>query len=152
MSLGRSVPRRMTAVERAIALRGVDAFRTIPMDQLAYLAGIVREEVHPAGAVLFREGDPPGGLLVVLDGTVVLKRGDREAGEATAGETLGGWSLFDDHPRRATAVATSDVRALVLDREAFYDVLSDHVELLRSLLRDLARRALEVAGIDEGGS
>ncbi len=139
-------PERMTGVERAIALRGSDAFRSVPMDQLVHVAAVAREERYAAGEVLFREGEPPGGLIVVLEGVVRLDRGGAAAGEAGAGEALGTWSLFDDHPRRATAAAATDARVLVLDREAFFDVLSERIEIVRSLFRDLAHRLIEPAG------
>ena len=143
-------PERMTSVERAIALRGSDAFRSVPMDQLVHVAAVAREERYAAGDVLFREGEPPGGLFVVLEGVVRLARGGVAAGEAGAGETLGTWSLFDDHPRRATAAAATSARVLVLDREAFFDVLSERIEIVRSLFRDLARRLAEPA-VASGG-
>ncbi len=151
MSVRSGEPGSMTGVERAIALRGVEAFRSVPMDELAHVAAVAREERHAAGRVLFREGDPPGGLLVVLSGTVRLERGGATVGEAGDGETLGTWSLFDDHPRRATAVAATDVRLLVLDREAFFDVLSERIEIVRSLFRDLVRRLVEPAMSAGGG-
>ena len=144
-------PGRMTGVERAIALRGTEAFRSVPIDELAHVAAVAREERHPAGHVLFREGDPPGGLLVVLEGTVRLVRGSVPAGEAVAGETLGAWSLFDDHPRRASAIAATEVRLLVLDRDAFFEVLSERIEIVRSLFQELVRRLVEPAMKAGGG-
>ena len=152
MSGGGETPGRMTGVERAIALRGVEAFRSVPMNELAHVAAVAREEGRSVGQVLFREGEAPGGLLVVLSGTVRLERGGATDGEAKAGETLGTWSLFDDRPRRATAVAATDVRLLVLDRDEFFDVLSERIEIVRSLFRNLVRRLVEPAmGAGGGG-
>lgn len=142
----------MTAVERAIALREVDAFRSVPMEQLAHVAAAARELSLPAGEVLFREGDPPGGLWILLEGSARLEVGGQRLGSAGAGETLGAWSLFDEHPRRATVTATEDVRALVLDRDAFYEVLAERLEIVKSLFRDLVHRLVEVDGQAETGS
>lgn len=144
----RSIAKGMSPVERAMALRGADAFRAVPVDQLARLAAVSREQDLPPGTVLFREGDPPGGLVVIIEGTVHLERGGAAAGAAEAGETLGAWSLFDEHPRRATAVASTPCRVLVLERDDFYDVLSEHIEIVRSLCQDLVRRLLQVAAPD----
>ena len=107
----------MTAVRRAIALRDVEAFRSVPMDQLAQIAAAAREEWMPAGGVLFREGEPPGALYVILQGRVRLERQGEVFGQAKGGEPLGTWSLFDDHPRRATATCDGDTRVLALDRD-----------------------------------
>ena len=139
---------RMTAVERAIALRGVEAFQGVPMNQLAYVAAAATEEWFEDGECLFRQGEPPGSLFVILDGRVRLERDGETFGDAGPGEALGTWSLFDDHPRRATATSEGNTRALALDRDDFYDVLSEHVEIARSLVQDLVRKLMKLTGLD----
>lgn len=139
----------MTTVERAIALRGVEAFRGVPLDELARVAAVAREERREGGAYLFREGESPGSLFVILDGEVCLERGGVSFARAGAGEPLGTWSLFDDHPRRASARVERETRLLVLDREDFYEALADNVEITRSLVQDLVRRLIEMSGLDD---
>ena len=65
------------------------------------------------------------------------------------GEPLGTWSLFIDHPRRGTAEVIQDARVLVLDRDDFYEVLAEQVEVTRSMVQDLVGRLLELAGLTE---
>jgi len=144
----------MTAVRRAIALRDVEAFRSVPMDQLAQIAAAAREEWMPAGGVLFREGEPPGALYVILQGRVRLERQGEVFGQAKGGEPLGTWSLFDDHPRKATATVEEDAQLLVLGRDEFYEVLTDNVQITKSLVQDLVARLLELTGlnIERGGT
>jgi CRP-like cAMP-binding protein len=114
---------------------------------------VAREESFRAGTTLFREGDPPERLFVVLAGKIRLHRRGRAFGEAVAGEPLGTWSLFIDHPRRATAEVVDDARVLVLDRDEFYEVLAEQVEVTRSMVQDLVGRLLELAGLsDEDGA
>ncbi len=137
-------------MERAIALRKVDAFSNVPIDQLAHVAAASREETCPAGSVLFREGEPPGGLYVILEGQVALERDGRQFGTAVSGEALGTWSLFDDHPRRATARVVEDALVLVLNRDDFYEVLAENVEVTRSLVQDLVSRLHELTGAELG--
>ena len=137
----------LTTVERAIALREVDAFRGVPMEQLTHIASVARDEWYPADTLLFKEGDPPGSLYVILEGRIQLRRGGEVAAEAVPHEPLGVWSLFDEHPRRATAAVVEDTRLIVLERDDFYDVLSEHVELTRSLVQDLVQRLIELTGL-----
>jgi CRP-like cAMP-binding protein len=132
----------MTVVERAIALRKVDAFSGVPIDQLAYIAAAAREISFPAGDLLFMEGEPPLSLFVMLEGRVTLEKEGKVFGEAVAGEPLGTWSIFGDYPRRATAQVVEDARVLVLDREDFYEVIAEHVDITRSLVQDLVRRLI----------
>jgi CRP-like cAMP-binding protein len=139
-----SAERQMTVVERAIALRKAEAFRGVPIDQLAHVAAAAREVSFAAGDLLFTEGEPPLSLFVMLQGKVRLEKEGKTFGEAVAGEPLGTWSIFDDHPRRATALVVEDARVLVLDREDFYEVVAEHVDITRSLVQDLVRRLIEL--------
>jgi len=141
----------MTAVERAIALRSVKAFRGVPMEQLAHVAAVAREQSYPEGSMLFDEGELPRSLIVILDGKVQLERNGSVFAEAVAGEPLGTWSLFDDRPLKAGARVAEPTRALVLDREDFYDVLAEHVEITKGLVQDLVRTVVALAGPDERG-
>lgn len=150
MSPAASGSRRMTTVERTLALRAVDAFRAVPIEQLAHVAAVSREDLVPADGVLFRQGDPPGALYVILEGEVRLEQEGREVGRACVGEALGTWSLFDDHPRRATATVTADARFLVVHRDDFFEVLGEHVEIVRSVVQDLLKRLLTLTG--DGGA
>lgn len=139
----------MTTVERALALRRVEAFRGVPMEQLAHLAAAAREERFDAGSILFHEGDPPGGLAVILDGRIELRSNGTSLGHAAAGEPLGTWSLFDDRPRRAEARVVESARVLLLDRDDFYEVLSEHVAVIRSLVQDLVRKLVDLTGLEQ---
>jgi CRP-like cAMP-binding protein len=136
--------RTMTVVEKAVALRKVEAFRGVPIDQLAHVAAAAREVSFASGDLLFREGEQPLSLFVMLEGRVLLEKNGKSFGEAVAGEPLGTWAIFDDHPRRATAKVIEDARALVLDREDFYEVIAEHAEITRSLVQDLVRRLIEL--------
>jgi len=139
--------RPKTAVQRAIALREVDAFRSVPMEELSYIAVVAHEEWYPSGSVLFREGEVPGALYVILEGRVRLERGGQNFGDAGPGEALGAWSLFEDHSRRATATVEEDARIILLERDEFYEVLSEHVEITRSLVQDLVKRLIDLTGL-----
>jgi CRP-like cAMP-binding protein len=137
----------LTTVERAIALRKVDAFGGVPMEQLTHIASVARDEWCPADTLLFREGDPPGSLYVILEGRILLKRNDEVLAEALPHESLGVWSLFDEHPPRPPAEVAEDTRVIVLERDDFYDVLSEHVEVTRCLIQDLVKRLVELTGL-----
>ena len=148
-TVGEDCCARLDGVERAIALRRVDAFSSVPMEQLSYLAAVAVDDWYVDGAELIREGDPPGGLHVLLQGRVALERDGQAFGEATSGDAFGTWALFDDQPRRATVRALGPVHMLHIEREDFYDVLSEHVDITRSLVRDLVGQLGRLAGIGE---
>ena len=129
-----------TLVDKVMALKSVDLFSTVPAEDLVHVARVAHERNFVAGESLFEEGDRPGPLYLVLEGRVGLRRGPMAAGEIPAGSPVGTLSLFDDQPRSHTAFALEDVRALVVEREDFYDVLAENVEVLRSLVGNLLHR------------
>ena len=43
-------------------------------------------------------------------------------------------------------MADEDSHLLVLDRQEFYDVLAEHIDIVKSLVQDLVERLLSVAG------
>ena len=129
-----------TLVDKVMALKSVDLFATVPAEDLVHVARVAHERNFEAGSSLFEEGDRPGPLYLVLEGRVGLRRGRMAAGEIPAGSPVGTLSLFDDQPRSHTAFALEDVRALVVEREDFYDVLAENVEVLRSLVGNLLHR------------
>jgi CRP-like cAMP-binding protein len=96
-----------------------------------------------AGHVLVQGGDPGVGMFVVLDGTVVVERGDLriEIGrEGFFGELS---LLVPDSPRIARVRAKTDARLLAIPRETFEFLLETEPAFARALLRELAARLVQ---------
>lgn len=136
----------LTIVERVILLQKVDIFADIPTEELGYLASIGEEISYLKGEVLFRENDPSDALYLILDGAVRLHRGEVEIMIARSHDTLGAWALFDQEPRIATATVLDDSRLLRITHDDFLDLLSDHVQITRGILRTLAMRLRSIVG------
>jgi signal transduction histidine kinase len=58
------------------ALRGVKVFADLPEDQLRWFADQVEDQRFAAGDVLFRKGDPPDRMVVILEGEMQAYRDD----------------------------------------------------------------------------
>ena len=148
--LGRATPEgglmgRSTLLDKVMALKNVELFHAVPAEELVPMARVAREETFGAGQPLFAEGDPAGALYILLSGRVGLRRGEVAAGMMPAGSALGMWTLFEDEPRRVSAVALEATRALLVEREDFFDVLGEHVSIVRSVMGDLVLRLRNVA-------
>lgn len=129
-------------------------------DALRALAG---ERRYAAGAVIFHQGDEPGGVLVLTSGRVkhVLIGSDgRELilGLAGPGELVGEVTALDGGPRAASVTAMDEVRALAIARAAFEQCVAGRPALAASLLKSLAARLrqadaqlLEFAAFDVTG-
>lgn len=99
---------------------------------------------YPAGAVLFREGEPGDAMYVIQSGSVEIRRtiGEQERVLAVlpAGEFLGEMALLNHRPRSATAVVREPSRLLVIDGRTFESMLRSRVEIAVRMIRTLAGR------------
>lgn len=120
-----------------------------------FLFAVFAEERHyPAGAILFREGDPGGSIAVIARGRVRISKRISGGEEALAilnpGEIFGEMALLDPGSgRSADAVAHEDSVVLELSRERFEALESADpegcAELSLLLCRLAARRSVETA-------
>jgi len=94
----------------------------------------------PAGQVLAQAGDPGVGMFVVLDGSVMVERGDLHI-EIDREGFFGELSLLvPDSPRIARVRAQTDARILAVPRQTFDFLLETEPTFTRVLLRELAAR------------
>jgi len=96
------------------------------------------------GEIIFKEGDPGGGLYLVRAGRVRLsvREGEREIvlGTAKPGDTLGELAALDGGPRTATARAVSATAADYIPRELFAASLASTPAAAVRLLHLMAER------------
>jgi CRP-like cAMP-binding protein len=127
-----------------------DPLETFPL--LARLRGEEREALSEAlealdvdaGTLLFDEGDPAVGLVLVAEGRVrVASRRTGEQAELGPGASLGAFSLAAHGVREARAETTSRCRLLVLGRDAYERLVADAprtaCRLMEGVLADTAR-------------
>lgn len=121
-------------------LARVSIFSGLQTPLLASLGSRARPLRVGAGEWLFRRDDPGDALYVVRAGRlqVVDEQRDAVIRELGRGDALGELALLTGSPRSASvrAARTSDV--LVIDREAFEELLAAAPALSRSLTRVLA--------------
>lgn len=97
----------------------------------------------PAGQVLAQAGDPGFGMFVVLDGSVVVERGDLHI-DIERGGFFGELALLvPDSPRIARVRAKSDARILAVPRDTFDLLLETEPGFARALLKELAARLVQ---------
>jgi NTE family protein len=99
----------------------------------------------PAGAILFRQGDPGDALYIVVYGclSVVVRTTDgaeRTVGEIYRDETVGEMAVISGEPRSATVVACRDTELLRLDRRSYEGLIEQNPKLMLRLTKLLVRR------------
>ena len=103
-------------------LRAVELFEHLNDEDRARLAEVVDLQTLPAGAILFKAGEPGESLYVVKSGEIELFIRDTTGQKivltiAGAGEIFGELALLDRGARTATAFALTDTELLELDRD-----------------------------------
>jgi CRP/FNR family cyclic AMP-dependent transcriptional regulator len=124
----------------------VDLIRRVPLfehcskQELEQVASIADEIDLPEGKHLTDEGDRGREFLVLLEGTVDVKVGDRTINTLREGDFFGEIALISKRPRTATVLATSPVRALVIRDQEFRALLQRVPEIQLKVLEALADR------------
>jgi len=131
-------------------LSSVPFFALLDDQERATLADRIDVVTAAAGETLFHRGDPGDSMFVVRSGVVELwfknDVGDRIVLEtARAGDFFGEISLLDGGPRTASAIAKTDVEAILVDRNDLDDFLRRSPAAAMDLLAATGRRLRETA-------
>jgi CRP-like cAMP-binding protein len=124
------------------ALSDVPLFAGLSEESLALVAAGGVTDV-PAGQVLAQAGDVGEGMFVVLDGTVVVERGELHL-DIGRGDFFGDLALLvPDSPRIARVRAKSDAQVLAVPRGTFDRLLETEPSFARAMLREMAGRLVQ---------
>lgn len=124
-------------------LAGFELLRDFESEELDALCDLLERRELSRGAILFEEGDPAEGLVLVAEGTLRVKRLQvGSLGEVGPGQSIGASSLTSAGPREATVVAPSGACIYVLSRDAFRSLAQVEPQvafkLASAALRELA--------------
>ena len=126
-------------------LARVPMFENLADDDRQALAHSLVERKFTAGDIIMNLGDRGTSMFIVAEGHVnIYLPGEASRRislkDITTGEHLGEIALFDDRPRSASAVATTDATLLELDRDTLSGYLAQRPQGAMTLLRTLAAR------------
>ncbi|MGE0028456.1 MAG: Crp/Fnr family transcriptional regulator [Thermoleophilia bacterium] len=101
---------------------------------------------HPAGDVIFTQGDRAEQAYVVRSGTVAIVLEGREVERLEEGAMFGEMAIIESEARSATATAVTDVELAVIDRRAFRRLVAETPFFAENVMKVMAarlRRAIE---------
>lgn len=130
----------ISTVEKVLFLKTIDLFRTIPGEDLVRVAQIAEEVRFEAGERLITEGELGDSLYLILAGRVRVEKNNKRVTELGERECVGEMAILDSEPRSATVQAIEPVTALKIEREDFYDLLNEKVEIAQGIIKVLTRR------------
>ncbi|HZF59904.1 MAG TPA: ATP-binding protein [Rubrobacter sp.] len=136
---------REAAAARVLdCLRSVPLLRDLPEDKLVWIHDHAEEVRFEAGEVIARQGDPPDGFYVVMEGETEWTR--RVGQDDIFVVTLGEGAMFAelimvlDAPYPTTGRAITNVGLLKLDAPTFWEMLRICPEVLRGILATSVER------------
>ncbi len=93
-----------------------------------------------AGDSIFRVGDPPDCMYVVLEGEVRISSNGRLLEDLGPGGVFGEIALIDNAPRSADAVATTDCRVVPISESHFQYLVQETPFFSLQVMRVMAER------------
>lgn len=125
-------------------LHRVPLYRTLHLEQVRLVAVHLREQVYPAGAVIFREGEVSRDLFLIVTGEVEIVQ-QRAAGPQRlvtlgAGEFFGDMALFSDQPRSASVQTTCQTVVLTMGPEHLRQIIFEEPAIAFEVFRALCAR------------
>jgi CRP/FNR family transcriptional regulator, cyclic AMP receptor protein len=125
-------------------LKGIELFANLSKSDLGRIAAASSEQAVPAGTTIVHQGDAGREAYVILEGSCVVRRGNRKVATITAGDVFGELSLLDLGPRTAYVESETFCRLLVIPAKEFGRILEDVPKLSRKLLATLATRVRDL--------
>lgn len=145
LSLPRDFPSSDVAAEM---LTAPSALMQLSLAEAGVVVRYMRPKLFEEGSVFIREGDTQntGFMALVLDGEVTVESivvsriSPITVTVLGAGSMHGELGLIDGLPRSASCTASSDLRCLILTREAMLQLLKDEPAMGAKLMMAIAMR------------
>jgi CRP-like cAMP-binding protein len=125
-------------------LANVPLFKDLDKKHLKRVAQLATRLDLPAGRELTREGQIGHEFLVVLEGEVDVRVGDKVVATRGPGEFFGEISLLEHRPRTATVVAKTPVVVEVIGQREFTTLLEDEPDVAAQLKTAMAERLAQL--------
>lgn len=139
----------MTLESDIACLRSIPLFRSLPAPRLKLVALMGERLQFEPGTVIIREGERPEGVYFILEGEVELLH-ERHDGSAKrfqfeTGSIFGDVPILSDQTYIGDAVAKTQVWALRLPKDLFFELLGTVPDFCIAVARDLASRLHRLA-------
>ena len=135
-------------MDHSALLSKVPMFEDLTDDDRTVLGKNLHERRYLAGQMIMNQGDAGSSMFIVAEGHVNIHlpgEASRRISlkDVSTGEYFGEIALFDDKPRSASALATTDAVLLELDRNTLSKYVNERPHAAMTLLRTLAQRLRE---------
>ena len=125
-------------------LHATPLFQKIEFEKVSHVAQLAEKQCLQPGEMLFAKGDQGDSMYIILDGSVKVYTEDEEITILKKRKFFGELALLDGKPRSASVVALKKTNLLRIDRQSFEILMTIHIEILRGILKELAKRVREI--------
>ncbi len=127
--------------DKVAILKTVKVFAETDESVLVNIAKVLKEEHHPKDTQIIRKGDPGDSMYIIVDGAVRVHDRDYTFVVLRTRNVFGEYALLDTKPRSADVTTLRRTRLWKLDQEVFYEVMMNHIQIMRGILKVLIRRS-----------
>ncbi len=134
----------MSLIEEVELLRNIPLFCKIEPSKLKLLGFTSERLTFTEGQDLVVQGDMGDSAYVLVDGTadiiVSTPDGPLTVAKVSRNAIIGEIAIICDVPRTATVRATSELTALRISKELFFQLVTEFPQMAVEMMRELARR------------
>ncbi len=129
--------RKMTVFEKILFFQRIPIFEKIPGITLSYLADISREERVSKENSLILDESANHDFYVIVSGSIKLYQRGELVANYGEGQFIGEMMASQNFLNTNLMIAQTDVIALKVNKDQFYELLSDNVELSDKILEHI---------------
>ena len=132
-----------------MSLRSIPLFESLRKRDISLLLNIIHSRNYLSGEYIFYQGDPGLGLYVIREGEVQISRSGGNGMEINLatfkkGDFFGELALVDGEKRSASAIAKTDVKAVVIFKPDLDEFIEKYpkkgIKILKGISNIIARR------------
>ncbi len=130
----------LLTIEKVMILKSTDIFSATPEEDLIEVASIVEEVEYKKGKDIFVKGDIGTSMYIIVEGQVRVHDEGKKIADLGEKTVFGELAALDPEPRMATVTALEDTHLFRLDQGPLYDLMAEHIEVVRGITRVLCQR------------
>lgn len=140
----KQVRKKTINLEECLAtLTKVSIFSQTDPEILQEIAEAMSELTLKPEQTLFKKGEKGEEMYIIVDGAVRIHDGSYVFAVLRSGQVFGEYSILEPQTEKRSASATAIVitRLLKLEKEVFYELMANRIEIVKGILRVLIKRS-----------
>jgi len=136
-------------------LKHNELFSGLEEKELLAIAELTKKRTVPKNTLVISEGDTASSLFIIKEGRVIVTLANEQGKEIILstlrqGDHFGELSLLDGEPRSANVIAVEKCEFLVLNKQDFYPLLTQHSSIAIGIIKYLCHRVRLITNVAEG--